>query len=271
FGSKVTVAELLPRIVPLEDEEVSEALAKAFKKRKIGVHADTAISEVKGGKKGVTLKGTSKGKEVSFEADRVLVATGRRPVTDDLGLEGTGVKVTKGFVEVDGFLRTGEPGVYAIGDIVATAQLAHVASHEALVAVDHLAGRDHVEPMNHDQVPACTYCTPEVASVGLTEAAAKERGYDVRVAKFPFTAIAKAAILGSTEGFVKIVGDTKYDELLGVHVIGPRATELIAEASVALRLESTVEELFHAIHAHPTLSEAVGEAALAVHGRSIHF
>jgi dihydrolipoamide dehydrogenase len=270
LGSKVTVLELLPRAVPLEDEEISAALEKAFRKRGIEVHADTAVSAVDVGKKGVTLKATSKGKDTTFEAERVLLAAGRRPVTDGLGLEGTLVAVEKGFVKVDGFLRTGEEGIYAIGDIVATPLLAHVASHEAITAVEHLAGVNHVEPMNYDQVPACTYCSPEIASVGLSEAEAKRRGHDVRVAKFPFTAIAKAAILGETEGFVKIVGEARHDELLGMHVIGPRATELIAEATVALRLESTVEELFHAVHAHPTLSEAVGEAALGVHGRTIH-
>jgi dihydrolipoamide dehydrogenase len=270
FGSKVTVVELLPRAVPLEDEEISAALEKAFKKRGIEVHTDTAVTAVEVGKDGVTLRANSKGKELSFQAERVLLAAGRRPVTDDLGLEGTKVVVQKGFVKVDGLMQTGEPGVYAIGDIVATPLLAHVASHEAMVAVEHLAGKHPVEPMNYDQVPACTYCQPEIASVGLSEAEAKRRGHSVRVAKFPFGAIAKAAILGETDGFVKIVGDTKYDELLGVHAIGPRATELIAEAAVALRLESTVEELFHAVHAHPTLSEAIAEAAMGVHGRSIH-
>jgi len=270
FGSKVTVVELLPRAVPLEDEEISAALEKAFKKRGIEVHTDTAVTAVEVGKDGVTLRANSKGKELSFQAERVLLAAGRRPVTDDLGLEGTKVLVQKGFVKVDGFMQTGEPGVYAIGDIVATPLLAHVASHEAMVAVEHLAGKHPAEPMNYDQVPACTYCQPEIASVGLTEAEAKRRGHSVRVAKFPFGAIAKAAILGEPDGFVKIVGDTKHDELLGVHAIGPRATELIAEAAVALRLESTVEELFHSVHAHPTLSEAIAEAALGVHGRSIH-
>jgi dihydrolipoamide dehydrogenase len=269
FGSKVTLVELLPRVVPVEDEEVSAALAKAFKKRGIDVHVDTAVSKVTVGQGSVKLEATSKGKTVSLEAERVLLAAGRRPLTDDLGLAGTKVKLEKGFVQVDGFLRTGEPGVYAIGDIVNSPLLAHVASHEGILAVDHLAGQ-HVEPMNYDQVPSCTYCDPEVASVGLTEAEARKRGHDVRVAKFPFAAIAKAAILGDSDGFVKIVGDKKHDELLGVHAIGPRATELIAEAGTALRLESTVEELFHAVHAHPTLSEAIGEAALGIHGRSIH-
>ena len=270
FGSKVILAELLPRIVPLEDEEISAALARALQKRGLQVHTDTTIAEVKAGENGITMKGKSKGKNVKFEVERVLLAAGRRPVTDNLGLERTGVRVENGFIQVDGFMRTGEEAVYAIGDIVNSAQLAHVASHEGTVAVEHIAGLNHVEPVNYDQVPACTYCSPEIGSVGLTEAEARRRGHDVRVAKFPFTAIAKAAILGETGGFVKVVGDAKYDELLGVHAIGPRATELIAEASVALRLESTVEELFHAIHAHPTLSEAVAEAALGVHGRSIH-
>jgi len=270
FGSKVTVVELLPRAVPLEDEEISAALEKAFRKRGIEVQTDTAVTAVELAKDGVTLRANAKGKELSFQAERVLLAAGRRPVTDDLGLEGTKVQVQKGFVKVDGFMQTGEPGIYAIGDIVATPLLAHVASHEAMVAVEHLAGKHRPEPMNYDQVPACTYCQPEIASVGLSEAEAKRRGHSVRVAKFPFGAIAKAAILGEPDGFVKIVGDTKHDELLGVHAIGPRATELIAEAAVALRLESTVEELFHAVHAHPTLSEAIAEAALGVHGRSIH-
>jgi len=269
FGSKVTLVELLPHVVPLEDEEISVALAKELKKRGIDVHVDTAVSKVIVGKKSVKLEARSKGKPVVLEAERVLLAAGRRPVTEDLGLAGTHIKVEKGFLQVDEFLRTGQEGVYAIGDIVNSPQLAHVASHEGILAVDHLAGQ-HVSPMNYDHVPACTYCDPEVASVGLTEAEARKRGHDVRVAKFPFTAIAKAAILGDTSGFVKIVGDKKHDELLGVHVIGPRATELIAEAGTALRLESTVEELFHVIHAHPTLSEAVGEAALGIHGRSIH-
>lgn len=269
FGSKVTLVELLPHVVPLEDEEISVALAKEFKKRGIDVHVDTAVSKVIVGKKSVKLEARSKGKPVVLEAERVLLAAGRRPVTEDLGLAGTRIQVEKGFLQVDEFLRTGQEGVYAIGDIVNSPQLAHVASHEGILAVDHLAGQ-HVSPMNYDHVPACTYCDPEVASVGLTEAEARKRGHDVRVAKFPFTAIAKAAILGDTSGFVKIVGDKKHDELLGVHVIGPRATELIAEAGTALRLESTVEELFHVIHAHPTLSEAVGEAALGIHGRSIH-
>jgi dihydrolipoamide dehydrogenase len=269
FGSKVTLVELLPRVVPLEDEEVSAALAKALRKRGIDVHVDTSVSKVTVGKKSVKLEATSKGKPASFEAERVLLAAGRRPVTDHLGLEGTRIQMVKGFLQVDGFLRTGQQGVYAIGDIVNTPWLAHVASHEGILAVDHLAGKP-VEPMNYDQVPSCTYCDPEVASVGLTEAEARKRGHDVQTFKFPFTAIAKAAILGETDGFLKIVGDRKHDELLGVHVIGPRATELIAEAGTALRLESTVEELFHAVHAHPTLSEAMGEAALGLHNRSIH-
>jgi dihydrolipoamide dehydrogenase len=269
FGSKVTLLELLPRVVPLEDEEISAALAKAFRKRGIDVHADTAVTKVTVGKKSVKLEATAKGKPLSFEAERVLLAAGRRPVTGDLGLAGTKVVTEKGFIQVDGYLRTGEPGVYAIGDIVASPLLAHVAHHEGMLAVDHLAGK-HVEPMNYDQVPSCTYCDPEVASVGLTEAEAKKRGHDVRTFKFPFAAIAKAAILGETDGFVKIVGDRKHDELLGMHVVGPRATELIGEGVAALRLESTVEELFHAVHAHPTLSEAVGEAALGIHDRSLH-
>ena len=190
-------------------------------------------------------------------------------MTDDVGLDGTAVEVDRGFVEVDEMMCTGEPGVYAIGDILKTQALAHLASHEGIVAVEHAAGgKPH--PIDYDRVPSCTYCDPEVASIGLSEKTAVERGHDVVVGKFPFTAIGKAKILNDTRGFVKIVAEKKHDEVLGVHIIGAHATELISEATAALNLEATAESLFHAIHAHPTLSEAMGEAALAVHGRQIH-
>jgi dihydrolipoamide dehydrogenase len=194
---------------------------------------------------------------------------GRRPLTEDLGLEGTGVRLDRGFVEVDSMMRTGEPGVYAIGDILKTQALAHLASHEGIVAVEHAAGKNPT-PIDYDRVPSCTYCDPEVASIGLSERTARERGHDVAVGTFPFSAIGKARILDATVGFVKVVAETRYDEILGVHIIGPHATELIAEATAALNLEATSESLFHAIHAHPTLAEAMGEAVLAVHGRAIH-
>ncbi len=195
-------------------------------------------------------------------------------MTDGLGAEDVGLTLERGYVKVDELFRTGVAGISAIGDVVtmgagAHPQLAHLSSAEGIVLAERLAGRD-ARPLNYDQVPACTYCDPEIGSVGLTEAEAVERGYDVRVGTFPFGVLGRAKIAGETEGFVKIVAEKKYDELLGVHMIGPRATELVAEAAVALRLESTVEELVRTIHAHPTMSEAVGEAAHAVHGAAIH-
>jgi len=198
-----------------------------------------------------------------------LVAIGRRPLTENMGLETAGVKTDRGFVEVDGMMRTSAPGIYAIGDIVKTQALAHVASHEGIVAAEHAAG-GHPHPIDYDRIPSCTYCDPEVASIGLTEDEAKKRGHDVKVGQFPFSAIAKARILDDARGFVRIVTETKYDQILGIHIIGPHATELISEATAALNLEATAASLFEAVHAHPTLSEAMGEAALAVHGRAIH-
>jgi dihydrolipoamide dehydrogenase len=206
---------------------------------------------------------------MELSAETLLVAVGRRPLSEGLGLEGTGVKLDRGHVVVDSMMRTGEPGVYAIGDLVPTQALAHLASHEGIVAVEHAAGLDP-RPVHYDRIPSCTYCDPEVASIGLSEPEARRRGHDVAVGRFPFSAVGKARILDDTRGFVKIVVDRRYDELLGIHIIGPRATELISEATAALSLEATAEALFHAIHAHPTLSEAMGEAALAVHKREIH-
>jgi dihydrolipoamide dehydrogenase len=270
FGAEVTLVELLPRLVPLEDEELGAELERAFRKRGIAVHTGTKLDAVEVGKGKVKARATRGEEKLALDAEMLLVAVGRRPRTEDLGLDGTGVVVDgRGFVEVDERMRTGEDGVYAIGDIVGSQALAHVASHEGIVAVEHAAGLDPA-PVDYDRVPSCTYCSPEVASIGLSEAVARERGLDVRVGKFPFSAIGKAKILDDTRGFVKIVCDARYDEIVGVHIVGPHATELIAEATAALNLEATAESLFHAIHAHPTLSEAMGEAALAVHGRSIH-
>jgi dihydrolipoamide dehydrogenase len=199
----------------------------------------------------------------------LLVAVGRMPFLEGLGLEGTKIKVERGAIQVDGFCRTGEPNVYAIGDVIPTPWLAHLASKEGILAVEQIAG-ENAQPINLRHVPSCTYCDPEVASVGLTESAARKEGYDVKVAKFPFSASGKARILGEEEGFVKVVSETKYDELLGVHIIGPHATELIAEACVAMQLESTAEELGRTMHAHPTIAEAVMEAAEGIHGLTIH-
>jgi dihydrolipoamide dehydrogenase len=271
FGAETTLVELMPRLVPLEDEEVSKELEKSFRKRGIKSQVDTKLEKLEKTETGVRVTGkNSKGEAVSLEAEMLLVAVGRMPYTEGLGLEGTKIKVERGFITVDEFQQTGEKGVYAIGDIVPTPQLAHLASKEGIVAVEHIAGDKGVRPINLRLVPNCTYCDPEVASVGLTEAKAKEQGYDVKVGKFPFSASGKARILGEEEGFVKIVADKKYDEILGVHIIGPYATELIAEACVAMQLESTAEELGRTMHAHPTVSEAVMEAAEGVHDLAVH-
>jgi dihydrolipoamide dehydrogenase len=270
FGSEMTLVELLPNLVPLEDEALGKELERAFKKRGIQVHTATKVAEVERESGRVRLVAEKGGKKLELEAEVLLIAVGRRPLSDDVGIEQTGVKLDgQGFVEVDEMMLTGETNVYAIGDLLRTQALAHVASHEGIVAVEHIAGLEP-HPIDYEKVPSCTYCHPEVASIGLTEAAARERGHEVVVGKFPFTAIGKAKILNDTTGFIKIVSERKYDEVLGVHIIGPHATELISEATAALNLEATAESLFHAIHAHPTLSEAMGEAALSVHGRAIH-
>lgn len=271
FGAETTIVELLPRLVPLEDEEVSKELERSFRKRGIKSQLDTKLDKLEKTESGVRVSGkTSKGDPVNLEAEMLLVAVGRMPFTEGLGLQGTKIKVDRGFIQVNEFQQTAEPSVYAIGDVVPTPLLAHLASKEGIVAVEHLAGKKDVKPINLRLVPNCTYCDPEVASVGLTEAKAREEGYDVKVGKFPFSASGKARILGEEEGFVKIVSEAKYDEVLGVHIIGPHATELIAEACVAMQLETTADELGRTMHAHPTVSEAVMEAAEGVHGQSIH-
>ncbi|MDT5271348.1 MAG: dihydrolipoamide dehydrogenase [Acidobacteriota bacterium] len=271
FGAETTLVELLPRIMPLEDEEISKTLEQSFRKRGIKCQTGTKLEKVEKTDAGVRVTGKdAKGGDVSLEAEMLLVAVGRMPYLEGLGIEGTKVKVERGAIQVDEFCRTGEPNVYAIGDVIPTPWLAHLASKEGILAVEQIAGQK-VRPINLRHVPSCTYCDPEVASVGLTEAKAKELGYDVKAAKFPFSASGKARILGEEEGFVKVVSETKYDELLGVHIIGPHATEIIHEAIVALHLESTAEELGRVIHAHPTVSEAVMEAAEGIHGLTIHF
>ncbi|HVT56808.1 MAG TPA: dihydrolipoyl dehydrogenase [Thermoanaerobaculia bacterium] len=270
FGSAVTLIEMLPRILPIEDEEVSAELEKALRKRKIKVLAGAQMTAAEPVDGGVRLRLERQGKSESVEAEILLSAVGRRPLTEELGLEALGVELDRGYVKVNPLMQTAVPHIYAIGDVVNTPWLAHVASAEGILAVEHMAGRP-VRPLNYDRVPSCTYCDPEVGSVGLTEAHARERGYEVAVGKFPFTALAKASILGHNEGFVKVVRETRYDELLGVHIIGPHATDLIAEACAALAMEATDEELVRTIHAHPTLSEAVGEAAHAALGHAIHF
>ena len=274
YGSEVTVIELLPRLVPGEDEAVSAELERVFKKKGIKVLTGSKVTSAKSGAKGVDIDvqgADGKSQKLNFEL--LLVATGRGPVTDGLDADKLGLKMDRGYIVVDPMFRTSVPGISAIGDVITMGgphyQLAHVSSMEGIVLAERIAGH-HVQPINYDHVPRCTYTEPEIGSVGMTEAQAKAAGHDVRVGTFPFRALARARMAGETDGFVKIVAEKKYDEILGVHIIGPRATELVAEAVMALRMEVTVEELVKTIHAHPTMSEAVGEAAHAAHGAAIH-
>ena len=275
FGSEVTIIELLPRIVPVEDEAVSAELEKSFKKQGIKVMTGTKVTAAKPGAGGVEMDAqTPDGKTVKLSAEYLLVATGRGPVTNGLGAEEAGLQMDRGYIKVDKAFKTSAPGISAIGDVITFdkpghPQLAHLSSAEGIVLAERIAGKEY-RPINYDHVPGCTYCDPEIGSVGLTEKQAQERGYDVKIGTFKFGVLGRARIAGETEGFVKIVADKKYDEVLGVHMIGPRSTELVAEATLALRLECTVEELVRTIHAHPTMSEAVAEAAHAAHGGAIH-
>jgi dihydrolipoamide dehydrogenase len=275
FGSEVTIVELLPRLVPVEDEAVSAELEKSFKRQGIKVLTGTKVLGAKVGTSGVDIQAqTADGKTASLNGEYLLVATGRGPVTAGLGAEEAGLRLERGYVHVNDRFETGVAGIAAIGDVITFdkpghPQLAHLSSAEGIALAERIAGQPF-RAINYDQVPGCTYCDPEIGSVGLTEREARERGYDVRIGTFKFGVLARARIANEVEGFVKIVADRKYDEILGVHMIGPRATELVAEATLALRLECTVEELIRTIHAHPTMSEAVGEAAHAVHGAAIH-
>lgn len=271
FGTKTTVVEVMPQLLPIEDEEISKEFTRIFKKQGIDVMTDAKVESAEPTADGVKCVVSSKGKQQTIEVEVVLSATGRRAVTENCGLEKTKVQVDqRGFVQVDQFMRTAEPGIYAIGDIVPTPALAHCASAEGILAVEHIKGLE-VRPINYDHIPNATYSDPEVASVGLTEKKAKERGYDVKIGKFPFTANSKAKIIGHANGLVKYVVDAKYDEILGVHIVGPKATELIVEACAALELEATSESIAKTVHAHPTLSEALMEAAEDVQGHAIHF
>jgi dihydrolipoamide dehydrogenase len=268
FGSEVTVIEMLDRALPMEDEEVSKELARQFKKRGITVWTSTKLTGAEVGEGGVTM--SFEGRDDKLEAELLLVAVGRKPVTEGIGLDTVGLETDKGYIATDELMRTSAEGVYAIGDVVkAGPWLAHKASAEGILAVEQIAGHP-TRPLHYERVPSVVYTDPEVGSVGLTEAEARERGYDVAIGKFPFTALGKAKIEGKTAGFVKIVRDTKYDEILGVHIVGAHATDLIAEACVAMSVEATVEELFRTVHAHPTLAESVMEAAHAAHGAAIH-
>jgi len=271
FGTQVTVLEMLPRIVPLEDEEISAELTKAFKKKGIRIETSAKVASVKKDAKGATVTYADKdGKMQSVAAEKILMAVGRRPVTEGLNLEKTRARLERGFLLTGPHMETDEPGLYAIGDIVAgMPQLAHAASMEGIVAVTHIAGRP-TQPVNRARIPNCTYCEPQIGSVGLSESAAREAGYAVKVGKFPFLGNSKATILGAHEGFVKVVAEEKYGEILGVHIIGPLATEIIAEAVTALQMEATVDDMMGMIHAHPTVWEALGDGFNAVRGMSIN-
>ena len=271
FGTDVTILEMLPRVVPIEDEDISAELEKAFKKRGIKIDTEARVGKITRDANGATVTFQDKtGKERTLAAERVLIAVGRRPLTENLGLEKTKVKFDRGFVVADEYLRTAEPGVFAVGDIVAgLPQLAHAASFEGIIAVGQMAGKK-MQPFNKLLCPNATYCEPQIGSIGLTERLAKEAGHKVKIGKFPFAGNSKATILGSHGGFIKVVADEKYGEALGVHAIGPFTTEIISEAVAAMSLEATVDDMMNVIHAHPTVWEANGDAFASVYGLSIN-
>ena len=270
FDCEVTILEMLPRMVPLEDEEVSKELARVYRKRGINFHSGAKVEKVEKTKSGIAVTFSADGKQQKLEAERILIAIGRKPNTEGIGIEKTRIQTERGFVKTNEWMETAEPGIYAIGDIVlGTPQLAHVGGMEGIVAVSKIARKED-KPINPLRIPNVTYCHPEIGSVGLTEAKAREQGHNVKIGKFPFTANSRASIVGEHEGFIKIVSDSKYGEILGVHIIGPQATELIAEAVTAMELEATVEDLMWTIHAHPTLAEAMLDASNSVYGLAIN-
>lgn len=271
FGAKVQIFEMLPRIVPVEDEEVSKELARVFKKEGIRIETGAKCDNIRKTPNGVAMTVTlANGKTEEAESEKLLIAVGRAPNSAGLGLENTKVQLDRGFIKANAFMETDEPGIYAIGDVVAgMPQLAHVATAQGMVAVAKIAGKEAI-PINRNRIPAATYTEPGIGSVGLTEAQAKAQGFKVKVGKFPFVGNSKATILGMHDGFVKVVSDETYGEILGVHIIGPQAYELIAEAVTAMEAEATVDTLMHTIHAHPTIYEAVGEAFNAVYGLQIN-
>ncbi len=271
FGSQVTLVEMLPTLLPLEDEDMGRALARSLSRRGITVHTDAKLEEISDGDDGkkvgtLTLKD---GKQERVAADMVLIGVGRKPNTEGLGLDDVGVKTDRrGFVEIDDHLRTSVPNVYAIGDVSGKQLLAHLASHQGITAMETIAGQD--KTMDYKAVPSCTFTHPEVATVGLSEREARDKGYDVRVGKFPLAASGRAMTYGDTDGLVKVVADAKYGELLGVHIIGPSASDMIPEAVLGIRLEATLEDITGTIHAHPTMAESVMEAAWAASGAALH-
>ena len=271
FGAEVTILEVLPRVVPVEDEEISKELLRSFKKRGIDVNLSIKDTKIEKNKDGALVSWTdSNGKPQSKQAEKVLVAVGRSPRTEGIGLEKTNIKPDRGFVMTNEWMETTEPGIYAIGDIVGgLPQLAHVGSMAGLVVAAKMAGK-YSKPVNRTRIPGCTYTDPQIASVGLTEAQAKEKGFQVKVGKFPFVGNSKATIVDAHDGFVKVVSDAKYGEILGVHIIGPYATEIIAECVTAIELEATVEAMMFTIHAHPTVAEALLDGFSSVEGMPIN-
>jgi dihydrolipoamide dehydrogenase len=269
MGAKVTIVEFLPNVVPVEDEEVSKALEKSFKKAGIEIMTDASVESVDTKGNGCKVNIKTKTGNISVEAEIVLSAIGIEANIQGIGLEETGIKTDKGKIVTDKFYATNVPGYYAIGDCVAGQALAHVASAEGITCVEKIKGM-HVEPIDYNNIPGCTYCQPEIASVGFTEKKAKEAGYQVKVGKFPFTASGKAKAAGSPDGFVKLIFDAKYGELLGAHMIGANVTEMIAETVALRKLETTGHEIIKTVHPHPTMSEAIMEAAAAAYGEVIH-
>lgn len=270
LGTQVTIVEMLDHLLPIEDEDVSKELERAFRKKKIAIKTKSKVQGIEKTADGVrvTVSG-DKGEEV-LEGDVALMAVGVQGNVDNIGLEEAGVQLERGYIKVDEYYRTNIDGVYAIGDVVGPPWLAHVASAEGLTCVEAIAGK-HPVPVNYDNIPGCTYCQPQVASVGLTEKKARELGYELKIGKFPFTASGKAVAAGHAEGFVKMIFDAKYGELLGTHIIGAEATELIAEAALGRTLETTEHELLKTVHAHPTLSEALMEATAVAYDESVNF
>lgn len=271
FGADVTVVEMLPRVLPLEDPEISEEIARLLTRKRIKILTSARLEDVRVKDGAVHAQiVNSDGEAKNLVAEKALIAVGRRPISEEIGLEKLRVVTSRGYVNIDANMQTNVPGVFAIGDVVPTQALAHLASHEGILAMEYIAGRDPW-PINYDLVPNCTFCQPEVASVGLTEIGARERGFDVVTSKFPFAAVGKATILGENEGFVKLVSEKKYKQILGLHMIGPHVTELIAEGAALIGLEAAAADLSHLIHPHPTVSEGIMEAAHALYsGAAIH-
>lgn len=271
FGVDVTLIEYADRILPTEDKEISKEMNRLMTKKGVKIYTSTKVlPETLNKENGVTIQAESKGEEKEFSAEKMLVSVGRKPNVEGIGLENTEIQIEEGYINTNKFYQTKESHIYAIGDVIGGLQLAHVASHEGIIAVEHMAGKNPL-PMDHALISKCIYSSPEVASVGYTEDEAKEKGYNVKLGKFPFKAIGKALVYGESDGFVKLVVDKETDDILGVHMIGPHVTDMISEAGLAMVLDATPWEVSHTIHPHPTLSEVMGEAALAVDGKAIHF